>query len=165
MRAVQWKSCGKSPKLVQGYFLWTKCRISWRKDAENLDLRWSDRGSLRGDNLWGHGVRELSGQPSAALRSPEMEETTLSRLRVKYEVVTPVGDENILDWREIAKKAPFCKLILRYLCLTSGSDSYIRYMAFPYIFVRFWSRLQKFHIYSEDLYGIFGRNPAFSSNL
>ena len=27
----------------------------------------------------------------------------------------------------------------------------------------FWSRLEKFHIYSEDLYGIFGENPTFSS--
>ena len=98
---------GKSPKLAQGYFLCKNRRISWRKDAQKLDLRWSDRGSLRGDILWGHGVRELSGQPSAALRSPEMEQTTLSRLRVKYEVVTPLGDEDILDWREIAEIGRF----------------------------------------------------------
>ena len=39
------------------------------------------------------------------------------------------------------------------------------HMEFPYISVRFSGRLQKFHIYSEDLYGILGRNPAFSFNF
>ena len=69
-------------------------RISWRKDVQKLDLSWDLTVGLSEVD---HGVRELSGQLPTALRSPEMEEATLSRLRVKYEVVTPLGDEDILD--------------------------------------------------------------------
>ena len=166
MRAVQWKSCGKSPKLVQGYFLCKNRRISWRKDAQKLDLSWfwpwvSPRWySVR---PWGLGVVRTA---PTALRSPEMEETTLSRLRVKYEVVTPLGDEDILDWREIAVFQRFrIKIVRIWLdfqdCLRSG----LIYIGFPYIFGRFSARLGKTHIYSENTYGIFEENLEKSSNF
>ena len=70
---------------------------------------WSgqDLGILVSQNvviLWGLGVTPCS---RGALWSPETQHSALFGTRVKYELVTPLGGEDIADWREIAEIGTF----------------------------------------------------------
>ena len=59
-----------------------------------VGLKWFDRGYPGSMNPWGWVITQ--GVPRA-LWSPEMKEPALSGVPVKYALVTPLGDEDLVD--------------------------------------------------------------------
>ena len=95
--------------------LWSLCgtirSIWWRKDDPGTDLRWPGPANGWVSKSLNPVVPEVGLWPPGVFWSPEMKEAAQAMKRVNSELLTPLGDEDILDWREIVGNATFCSKI------------------------------------------------------